>query len=387
MDKRVLVLATVETKASEVHYLAEAMSNRGLTPEICDISLLSGGKILSAADKLARMESIAQQVLAHVITRVDHTVAIIGIGGGTGGEIILRILRGLPLAFPKLLVSTLPFDPRAALADNAITIIPTLADIAGLNASLRQIFDNTAAMVSGLAQSAPQPTTTADNATVNAPVKAIGITALGATQGACEHLLSGLHADAYETMVFHANGYGGAAFARFARDGAFHAILDMTVHEITRTQIAGVHAPMPDRFTCASHLPRVVLPGGINFIGLGTLDELPPVYTSRAHYQHSGFFTHVALTLDEAENVTQTLSAQLNRCTGPVHVILPMGGFSREDRAGGAMENPALRDTVARTFEANAAHFTVSRLPHHINDPETAAAAISALRPFLKDTQ
>ena len=99
-------------------------------------------------------------------------------------------------------------------------------------------------------------------------------------------------------MVFHANGYGGAAFARFARDGAFDAILDMTVHEITRTQIAGVHAPMPDRFKCGVHLPRVVLPGGINFIGLSALDEIGAAYKKRCHYQHSGFFTHVSLTTD-----------------------------------------------------------------------------------------
>jgi uncharacterized protein (UPF0261 family) len=379
MDKRVLLLATVETKASEVKYLAEALVKRGLTPEICDISLLSGGQILSAADKLVRMQETMQRVLAHVLTRVDHTAAIIGMGGGTGGEMILGILRDLPLAFPKLLVTTLPFDPRGALADNAITIIPTLADIAGLNASLRQILDNTAAMVAGLATSGPTD--------VGPPALAVGITALGATQGACEHLLAGLQNEGRETMVFHANGYGGAAFARFARDGAFDAILDMTVHEITRTQIAGVHAPMPDRFTCGSHLPRVILPGGINFIGLGALHEIGPVYSQRCHYQHSGFFTHVSLTLDEARDVTQTLCDHLNTCTGPVEVLLPMGGFSREDRTDGAMKNPELREAVAKVFEANANHFTVARLPYHINDPETAAAAIGALRPYLKDEQ
>lgn len=378
MDKRVLLLATIETKASEVQYLADALVKRGLTPEVCDISLQSDGIILCANGKLQRMEEVAQRVLAHVLTRVEHTHAIIGVGGGTGGEIILRILRGLPLAFPKLLVTTLPFDPRAALADNAIMIIPTLADIAGLNPSLRQIFDNTAAMVAGLAMS-----------DTKAPVqlgKAIGITALGATQKACEHLLAGLQKQGRETMVFHANGFGGAAFARFARDGSFDAILDMTVHEITRMEVAGVHAPMPDRFTCGTHLPRVVLPGGINFIGLGALDELPAHYKERCHYQHSGYFTHVSLSEDEAVRVTQTLSDQLNTCNGPVEVLIPMGGFSREDRISGAMENPKLRETVAQVFEANAKHFTVRRLPHHINDPETAAAAIGALRPYLKDT-
>lgn len=307
MKTQVLLLCTVETKADELGYLANALIARGLTPEICDISLNSCGTIWSAAEKLQKMEQTAQGALAHILPRVGDAVAVIGLGGGTGGEVILCILRDLPLRFPKLLVTTLPFDPRAAVADNAIMIIPTLADIAGLNASLRGILDTTAAMVSGLAKAAPPaPPQTGDTA--------IGITALGVTQGACHHLLASLHAQGHETIAFHANGYGGAAFARFAREGAFDAIIDMTVHEISRLEVAGVHAPMPDRFTCAPDLPRVVLPGGINFIGLGEL-----------------------------------------------------------------------RDLVARIFEDQARGFTVTRLPHHINDPDTAAAATAALCPHLKD--
>jgi uncharacterized protein (UPF0261 family) len=56
---------------------------------------------------------------------------VVGLGGGTGGEIILRAMHALPFDFPKILITTLPFDPRAALADNAITLVPTLVDVAG----------------------------------------------------------------------------------------------------------------------------------------------------------------------------------------------------------------------------------------------------------------
>ncbi|MFT4706887.1 MAG: hypothetical protein ACI82I_002102 [Gammaproteobacteria bacterium] len=379
MKTRILLLATVETKANEIGYLADALIRHGLTPEICDISLRSNGSIWSPAEKLRKMELTAQKTLADILQNLDGTVAVIGLGGGTGGEVILRILRDLPLRFPKLLVTTLPFDPRAAVADNAITIIPTLADIAGLNASLRLILDNTAAMVAGLAAS--------PSADIMADRSAIGITALGVTQGACHHLLTGLQADGRETIVFHANGYGGAAFSRFAREGAFEAIIDMTVHEITRMEIAGVHAEMPDRFTCARHIPRVVLPGGINFLGLGELRQISDTHLARPHYQHSGFFTHVQISTEEAKSVTKILCDHLNTCTGHVEVLLPMGGFSSEDRTGGALENPALREVVAQVFEANADTFTVTRIPSHINAPETATAAIEALRPHLKDLE
>ena len=51
-------------------------------------------------------------VAAAVETNTDVTI---GIGGGTGGEVILQVLRALPVTFPKLLVTTLPFDPRGAI--------------------------------------------------------------------------------------------------------------------------------------------------------------------------------------------------------------------------------------------------------------------------------
>lgn len=373
----VFLITTVETKADEIGYLADALTKRGLKPVICDISLHSNGAVWPATQKLQKMEQVAQKVLADILPDLDKAVAVIGLGGGTGGEVILRILRDLPLVFPKLLVTTLPFDPRAAVADNAITIIPTLADIAGLNASLRRILDNTAAMVSGLATSPPSD--------VTADKSAIGITALGVTHGACQHILTGLQAEGHETIVFHANGYGGAAFTRFARERAFEAIIDMTVHEITRMEIAGVHAEMPDRFTCAPQVPRVVLPGGINFLGLGELRQISDTHLERPHYQHSGFFTHVQVSTEEAVKVTKILCDDLRTCAGPVEVLLPMGGFSSEDRTGGALENPALRETVAQVFEDHADTFTVTRIPSHINAPQTATAAIDALRPHLKD--
>jgi uncharacterized protein (UPF0261 family) len=49
--------------------------------------------------------------------------------------------------------------------------------------------------------------------------RSVGVTALGATGGAAEALVSGLRDLGEETTVFHANGYGGAAFARFAGAG------------------------------------------------------------------------------------------------------------------------------------------------------------------------
>lgn len=368
---RVLLIGTFETKQAELAYLADALARNGLTVEAVDVSLGSGGVVFSGAKKLARMAERAEAAAAKIAARCDDCYVALGVGGGTGGEIVLAALKGLPAAYPKLLITTMAFDPRAALADTAITLIPTLCDIEGLNPSLRQVFENSAAMVAGLyrAQIAPRS---------DAP--AIAVTTLGATGRAGAEVTRLLTDTGFEATVFHANGYGGAAFARFVGEGHAAGVIDLNVHELGRLRLAGAHVPMPTRFSCADALPRVVLPGGLNFIGLGEVETLSEDHRARPFYRHSGQFTHVKLTQTEMVDQAEALAEALNQATAPCHVLIPMGGLSHEDRPGGAIEDPVLREITATTLEAAARAFTVTRLPHHINTTETATAAVQALQ-------
>lgn len=367
---RVLLIGTLETKRQELTYMAASLRRYGLEVELMDVSLGSNGAVWSGAEKLARMAARAEAAAADISTHCLDCKVAIGVGGGTGGEIVLAAIKGLPATFPKVLVTTLAFDPRPALADSSITIIPTLCDIEGLNTQLRQVFENAAAMVSGLAQAKTIPP--GDRQT-------IAVTTLGATARAGTEISTQLTELGYEPTVFHANGYGGAAFTRFIAEGYAHGVIDLNVHELGRIRLAGAHVPMPGRLSAAHHLPRVVLPGGLNFIGLGAVETISPEYLARPHYRHTGQFTHVVLTEAEMLDQATALADALNSATAPCHVILPMGGFSHEDRPGGAIEATVLREIAADTLEIAARAFTVERQPHHINTQEIATAAVSAL--------
>ncbi|MEL6702263.1 MAG: Tm-1-like ATP-binding domain-containing protein, partial [Pseudomonadota bacterium] len=329
---------------------------------------------LDGPGKLVAMETAATRALEAVHHAMESGInTVVGLGGGTGAEIILKVLRAMPITFPKVLVTTLPFDPRFALADNSVILVPTLADICGLNATLREVLENAAAMVAGLCQTRRKA-----EACVLQP--SIGITALGATEGAVAPLLGALKLRAKEATVFHANGFGGAAFARFAERGAFHSIIDLTPHELTRTLIAGAHVPMPTRFTASPEVARIVLPGALNFIGLGELSLIPDHYLARPHYTHSGLFTHVKLTKDEMAAMARALAATLNAATGPRTLIIPMGGFSHQDRPGGAIEDPDLRATFRDTMRARLnADVRIVELDTHITDPAVTGAILDAL--------
>jgi uncharacterized protein (UPF0261 family) len=96
-------------------------------------------------------------------------------------------------------------------------------------------------------------------------------------------------------------------------------------------------------------------------------------------------FTHVALTEAEMQAQALALAEALNLSRAPCRVLVPMGGFSHEDRPGGAIEAATLRAIAAAVLEERARAYTVTRLPDHINTPETAEASVAALTDALNE--
>lgn len=367
---KVYLLATFDTKWEEAEYLLSGLSAQGIDAHRCDLSLLAGGAYWTPAEKLAGMDRAVDRAIENVSAASDGgSCMMVAIGGGTGGQMALRVLQALPVDWPKVFVTTMPFDPRYAVADDPIILIPTLSDLCGLNATTRTALDKAAAVAGGLYRAGPTSVPLAS-------VKSIGVTSLGVTGGGTDALCVDLRKRGDEVTVFHANGFGGAAFARWSAMGAFKAIIDYTPHELTRLHVAGVCANMPGRFTSLPNVPRVVLPGGVNFIGLGEKSLIPDVYKSRPHYSHSPLFTHVQVTEGEIVKCANVLGASLQAAKSRTRVLIPMGGFSSEDRPGGAIESPDLRAAFADTLET---HIPVRRLAGHINDRVVAEAAIAAL--------
>ena len=376
----IMLLATLDTKAEEVEYTVDALAENGVHARVYDVSLRCGGSWLDGASKMEAMQRTAALVMGQVGPLLGPSFkAIMGIGGGTGGQIIADVMRQLPFGYPKVLVTTLPFDPRAMLADNSITIVPTLADISGLNATLRQSLDQAAAMVAGICANPRKRMHVSEQ-------PSIGVTALSATGAGVDALHRAIREDGREATVFHSNGYGGAALVRWCDAGAFDGVIDYTIHDLTRINVAGAHADMPRRFRAAAEngVPQVIVPGGANIIGLGEIAYLKRSYLERPHYHHSRLFTHVKMTEAEMHRCAEVLAADLTRARAPVTVLVPMGGFSAEDRPGGAVEDEALRGVFLDTLRAELGGCApIVARDEHINDPVFARAAYDALLPYL----
>ena len=97
----VLLLATYDTKQEEADYLIAAMTALGVPVETCDISLHAGGEHWSPDEKIAGMTQATERAIAE-ISRKPQTGRrmIVAIGGGTGGQIALQVLKSLPLTMP-----------------------------------------------------------------------------------------------------------------------------------------------------------------------------------------------------------------------------------------------------------------------------------------------
>lgn len=372
MAATVALLGTIETKSEELNVLSDLLRSHGLSVALVDLSLGAAGKMMSGDEKLARMAFVAERATDAI--RQSDPAVVVAVGGGTGSDIALKAMRALPMDLPKILISTLPFDPRDAVADDPIVLIPTPCDIQGMNDVLRQIFVRAAAMVAGVAAS--------DDPSVGRK-PGIAVTLLGVTQAGGDAVLGLLKSHGLETYAFHAAGYGGAALSRMAVEGRFDGMIDMTVNEIVRMHVGGAHTPMPTRFTCGGSLPRIIMPGAMNFISCGPVETLSDEHRFRPHYQHSSHFSHVQLSADEMQRTAFALASDLNQSSAPCEVIVPMGGFSSEDRPGGAIESEDLRQIAADIFKAQAQSFSVTCVDHHINDPALGAMAVDRLLPHV----
>ena len=184
----VLLLTTYDTKQEEADYLIAGLTALGVDYDCCDLSLRADSAQWSPSEKLAGMQQAADRAIAEIAQRPQiGRRMVLALGGGTGGQIALQVLKSLPVHMPKVMVTTLPFDPRYIIADSAIILVPTVADLCGLNATTRAALDRAAAITSGLYH-ATLPTG------ASAITPSIGLTALGVTAAGTDAVRHGLRA-------------------------------------------------------------------------------------------------------------------------------------------------------------------------------------------------
>jgi uncharacterized protein (UPF0261 family) len=288
-------------------------------------------------------------------------------------------MRALPVGVPKLMVSTLASGDVGAFVDvSDIAMMYSVADIAGLNRISRAVLTNAAHAIVGMAR-APAPDA--------ADKPAIGLTMFGVTTPCVTRAVELLRAD-YDCIVFHATGTGGRAMEKLADSAMLTGFLDATTTEVCDHLLGGVLSAGPDRFgaVARTRLPYVGSVGALDMVNFWAPETMPARYRGRLLHRHNPQVTLMRTTVAECLKIGEWIAERLNRCEGPVRFLIPEKGVSALDAPGQPFYDPeadaALFEAIERTLKATSARRLI-RLPHHINDPEFAAALVAQFREIM----
>ncbi|KAI2627950.1 hypothetical protein GGS26DRAFT_592096 [Hypomontagnella submonticulosa] len=303
-------------------------------------------KALPRGDLIKTMTRGAISVVRQIQER-DEIQAIIGLGGSGGTSIASAVMRELPLAFPKLIVSTVASsDTSSYVAETDITMMYSVVDIAGMNEVLKAVVDNAAGAIVGMAKVYDSRAKNSQTG-AGARKKGVGITMFGVTTKGVDAARRWLESRGFEVYVFHATGAGGRAMERLAREGRLDGILDLTTTELADELVGGVFSAGEDRLTTAAKvgLPQIVSIGALDMVNFGPRDTLPKEFRGRNIFEHNPSVTLIRTTKEECEELGGMIAKRLkDNCIEPelTEVWLPLRGVSVI-----AVEGQAFHDRTA----------------------------------------
>ena len=122
-------------------------------------------------------------------------------------------------------------------------------------------------------------------------------------------------------------------------------------------------------------------------VNFWALETVPPEFAGRLLHRHNAQVTLMRTTPEENARIGAWLAAKLNRMTGPVRLLLPLGGVSALDAPGQPFRDPeadaALFDALRRDVEQTDRRRIVD-VQAHINDPAFAAEAVRQFREIAR---
>jgi len=409
MRKTIVVMGTFDTKGEELRFVQKLIESRGHEALTIDCSTL-GPPLYPTT--IARQEVFAargftvdqvsnQMEKNHAIqTATEGTIRIverllregrvdgmIALGGGQGTVMGTSVMKTLPFGLPKVMVSAVanglaPFGPFVGTKD--MTIIHSVADILGLNAVTRRVLTEGVGAIVGMVET--------ESKLEGEDRPAVGMTTAGVTTACALRIREVLETYGYEVISFHCNGVGAQAMEELAESGRLAGVLDLSPKDIPDLLFGGIFPAHPERMksTCARGIPQVIVPGTCDFILFGPLSDVPEATLRRKHVVHNPLHTHVRANREEMAAVGRFIGERLRESRGPAAVLIPRGGFSQLNRAGGPMYEPesdaGFREGLTEDLalqEGGAVR--VKEYDLHINDPEFARTAAELMHSLITE--
>lgn len=397
-DKAILVVGTFDTKTTELNFIADQIKAAGVTVKTVDLSASTGHasaadvtpQVIAAChpdgptavftgDRGTAVAGMAQAFACWAKDQSDTIGGVISAGGSGGTALATPAMQALPIGTPKVMVSTVAsgnVEPYVGPSD--IMMLYSVTDVQGVNAISRKVLGNAATAIAGMAKFGANDTPQADEK------PGVGLTMFGVTTNAVQSVINQIETE-FEPFVFHATGVGGRSMEKLADGGFFNAVIDLTTTEVCDMLFGGVFPATKDRFGAVirQKMPYVGSVGALDMVNFGAPGTVPEQHKDRLFYEHNPQVTLMRTTSEENAQMGTWIASRLNEMEGPVRFLLPEGGVSALDAEGMPFYDPealaslftAIRETFAATDNRQ-----LMTVPHNLNTPKFAEAAVAALR-------
>jgi uncharacterized protein (UPF0261 family) len=400
----VVLLGTFDTKGDEYAYVKSLIEATGVRTVTVDVGILGVPKLAADVPRAAvatkagadlqqlidgndrgtavtAMAEGARRVLAE-LWAAGSADAVLALGGTGGTTLAAHAFRDLPIGVPKVIVSTVASGAtQPYIGESDLILMPSVVDVSGVNRLSAEILANAAAAVAGMARRAP--------VAIDGSRRLIAASMFGVTTPCVERARSLLEEAGDEVMVFHMTGAGGRSMERLIREGHVSGVLDVTTTELADELVGGVFSAGPDRLTAAAAagIPQVVSVGALDMVNFGARDTVPAEFESRRLLVHNASVTLMRTTPEECAELGARLARRVSASTGPVTVVLPLGGISAVSTVEGPFHDPAadaaLFDAIRSTVDPE--RVDLVELDAAINDPIVAETMTSLLLGALAD--
>jgi len=396
MEKKLLIIATLDTKGKEAGYIKQCSIEKGLKPLLMDIGTL-GEPHIAADISSYDVASIAGYDLSEIKKTKDRVMAVrameeggaritenlfrkgnidgvIGLGGGTGTAIVSYIMRHLPFGFPKLIVSTVASrDIREYIRTKDIVVFHSVADLLGFNGFTRMILAQATSAICGMIN---------EGSKIKSSRSMIAVTAYGVTSACAMNAETFLEEKGYEMIGFHANGVGGMAMEELISQGLISGVLDFTPHEIADEMFGGYCRGIgPERFETAGKMgiPLVFAPGGLDNAVFSPFYPMPDILKGRRIYNHDVRFC-VRMEQEEMVKFAIIIGEKLNKSKGLIYILIPKRGWSEADKEGMPLYDPSINMVfVDKLKQILRTDIPIEEIDCHISDPVFAKRAVDIL--------
>ena len=400
MAKRILMIGTFDSKGTEYAFLRERILSHSCSVVTLNVGILgstdlfavdvdaaavaeSGGDSidnLRAKKDRGRAISVMSRGAGKQVRQLfdeGRFDAVIGMGGSGGTGIVTAAMRALPFGVPKVCVSTLASgDVSRFIAEKDIVLMPSVADVSGINRISRIVLTQAAAAVCGMVQAV------ISNDEIGQPL--IAASMFGNTTRCVDRCRMLLQTHGYETLVFHATGSGGRMLESLAAERLVDGVLDITTTEWADELCGGVLSAGPDRLSAPGKagIPHLIVPGCIDMCNFGAFDTVPEDYRSagRLFYEWTPEITLMRTNVDENQELGRIFAEKALQATGPIEFLIPLQGVSMLDGDGEMFcdraADKAFIDSLKRHLNGGV---SVVEVDLNINDPEFADRAVQML--------